>query len=276
MSQQQVSTYSPQVNMTTTMRSSHVLEKLRAGQLASSFKINLESARAAELMAACGFDCIWADMEHTATDWSLLQNQIWASKSYNVDVMVRVARGCYSDYIRPLELDCTGIMVPHVMNAEDAKKVVRMTRFHPKGLRPIDGGNADGAYCRLDLSTYLDQSNREKFLVVQIEDPEALDQLDAIAAVDGIDMLFFGPGDYSHALGVPGQPNHPKVCEARKRVAEAAHKHGKFAGTVGSLETLDALVNGGYRFINIGVDVIGLAQYASTLVEEFSKRSVPS
>jgi 4-hydroxy-2-oxoheptanedioate aldolase len=274
--QQESAHSSTQLNTTATMRTSRVLEKLRAGQLASSFKINLESARAAELMAACGFDCIWADMEHTATDWSLLQNQIWASKSYNVDVMVRVARGCYSDYIRPLELDCTGIMVPHVMNAEDARRVVRMTRFHPTGLRPIDGGNADGAYCRLDLSTYLEQSNREKFLIVQIEDPEALDELDAIAAVEGIDMLFFGPGDYSHALGVPGQANHPKVSEARQRVAEAAHKHGKYAGTVGSLETLDALVDGSYRFINIGVDVIGLAQYASTLVEEFSRRSVPA
>jgi 4-hydroxy-2-oxoheptanedioate aldolase len=76
----------------------------------------------------------------------------------------------------------SGIMVPHIMNLEDAINVVRMTRFHPFGRRLVDGGNADGSYCNLDFDEYLKVSNQQKFVVVQIEDPEPLEELKAIAS----------------------------------------------------------------------------------------------
>jgi len=127
-----------------------------------------------------------------------------AAKVHDTDVMVRVARGSYSDHVKPLELDAAGIMVPHVMSLADARRVVSMTRFHPIGRRPVDGGNADGSYCAVDSLTYFREANRERFVCVQIEDPEPLDDLDAIAALDGIDMLFFGPADFSQGIGAPG------------------------------------------------------------------------
>ena len=74
-------------------------------------------------------------------------------------------------------------------------------------------------------------------------------------------MLFFGPGDYSHAIGAPGDLNDPRVREARRRVADAARRHGKFAGTVGSRQNWDELKALGYRFINVGSDVVGLAAH---------------
>lgn len=112
------------------------------------------------------FNCLWTDMEHVPNDYTSIEKQILAAKAYDVDITVRVARGGYSDYIRPLEMDASGIMVPHIMGLEDAKNVVRMTRFHPIGLRPVDGGNADGAYCEVDFHEYILQANRERFLVV--------------------------------------------------------------------------------------------------------------
>ncbi|MCX6375088.1 MAG: aldolase, partial [Armatimonadetes bacterium] len=90
------------------MRPSRVLRKLRNGEVAVCIKLNLADARAAELTAMFGFDCIWADLEHIPNDWSVVEQQIWAAKSYDVDVMTRVARGSYSDYIRPLEMDSAG------------------------------------------------------------------------------------------------------------------------------------------------------------------------
>lgn len=251
------------------MRPSRTLKKLRAGEIVSCFKINLESSRAAQIAALSGFDCLWLDCEHTATDWSDLEKQILAGKTQNVDVMVRVSRGSYSDYIRPLELDASGIMVPHVMSLADAQNVVRMTRFHPLGLRPVDGGNADGAYCMLDFAEYLQQANQERFVVIQIEDPEPLEELEAIAALPGIDMLFFGPGDFSQAIGAPGQWNHPAIGEARQRIGAVCAKHGKFAGTVGSLENKDELISMGYRFISIGADVVGLGLYCKGIAAGF-------
>ena len=248
------------------MRRSRVLEILRSGGVANCFKANLTDPRVAELASMCGFDCIWLDQEHIGLDWSLMASGIWAAKTNDSDVMVRVARGSYSDYVRPLEMDATGILVPHVMNLEDAKRVVQMTRFHPVGRRPVDGGNADGGYTDMDFNEYLKQANEQRFVILQIEDPEPLDELEAIAELEGYDMLFFGPGDFSHGIGAPGQWDHPLLKETRKRVAEAAGKYGKYAATVGSPENYKELVDMGYRFINLGADVVGLLNYCKAVV----------
>ena len=255
------------------MRPSRVLAKLRAGEVASCFKLNVADARAVEIAAMAGFDCLWLDMEHVGNDLGVIEKGVWAAKSRDADVMVRVSRGGYSDYIRPLELDAAGIMVPHIMSLADAQAVARMTRFHPVGRRPVDGGNADGGYCNIDFLEYLKDANEQRFVVVQIEDPEPLAELDAIAAVPGIDMLFFGPGDFSQGIGAPGVWDDPRLIDARRRVAEAAVRHGKFAGTVGSTANMDELIALGYRFLSLGADVIALSQYCKGIMAEFEKKA---
>lgn len=253
------------------MRESRVLKKLRAGEIASCFKLNFCDGQAADLVARSGFDCLWIDREHLAGDWDILNSQNWAAKSHDVDVMVRVPRGSYSDYIKPLEMDATGILVPHIMNLEDAKRVVHMTKFHPVGRRPIDGGNADGFYTALDFDEYLKQSNEQRFVILQIEDPEPLDDLEAIAELEGYDMLFFGPGDFSQGIGAPGDWNNPKLIETRKLVAKVANKYGKFAATTGGISSLGEFIDMGYKFISVGADVVGLNQYCEGLVTTFNK-----
>ena len=243
------------------MRESKVLRKLRNGELVISMKSNLADPRVVEIAAMCGFDCIWLGMEHIPNDWHTIENQIRAAKIHNVDTVVRVTRGSYSDLVKPLEADASGIMVPHVMSLEDAKHIVHQTRFHPVGRRPVDGGNADGAFTMVDFKEYIKVSNEQKFVIIQIEDPEPLQELEDIARLEGIDMLFFGPGDFSHSIGAPGQWDHPSILKAREQIAKAAHKHGKFAGTVGSLDSLQELIDMGYQFINIGADVLGLIDY---------------
>lgn len=253
------------------MRPSRVLKKLRSGEIVSCINVHLDP-QVSDIAGMSGFDCLWIDREHLAQDWSILQAHVWAAKSHDMDVMVRVPRGSYSDYIKPLELDATGIIVPHIMGLEDARRVVQMTRFHPIGRRPLDGGNADGGYAMIDIADYIKQANEQRFIILQIEDPEPLDDLDAIAALDGIDMLFFGPGDFSHGIGAPGDWNHPKLLETRKRVAEVAVKHGKFAGTPCSIENLDEYITMGYKFFPIGADVITVGTYCKQLMEGFLKK----
>ncbi len=254
------------------MRRSRVLEKLRAGGVASCFKINLCDPKASEIAAISGFDCVWLDQEHIGQDWHAIAGGIWAAKAHDTDVMVRVPRGSYSDYIRPLEMDASGILVPHIMNLEDAQKVIEKVRFHPIGRRPVDGGNADGNYAMLDFNEYLTQANMQRFVVLQIEDPEPLDDLEAIAALDGYDMLFFGPGDFSQGIGAPGEWDHPKLTETRKRVAEVAKKHGKYAATVANIESMDEIIEMGYKFISVGADVIGLSTYCKNLAKNFDHK----
>lgn len=245
----------------TAMGKSRVLAKLREGKVVGSLKLNLADSRSAQIAAMAGIDCIWLDMEHVPNDLSAIEKQILAAKSQGVDTIVRVPRGSYSDLVRPLEMDATGIMVPHVMSLADARQVVRMTKFHPIGLRPVDGGNADGLFGQLGYLPYIEQANRERFVMIQIEDPEPLEELEDIAALEGIDMLLFGSADFSQAIGAPGEWDHPRITEARKLVAQVAIKHGKIAATTASgPEQAAEWAKLGYRFINIGSDVSALSK----------------
>jgi len=253
------------------MRPSRVLAKLRSGRIASCVKLNLADPRVAEIAALSGVDCVWLDLEHVPNDLRDTENQVRAAKMHDVDTVVRVARGSYSDLIRPLEMNATGIMVPHVMSLQDAQRVVWQTRFHPLGRRPIDGGNADGSYCMIPAEQYVCQANQQRFVIVQIEDPEPMPELDAIAQIPGIDMLFFGPADFSQGIGHTGDMGHPQIADARRRIAEAARRHGKFAGTLASPDTLKETIALGYQFINLGADVLALVDYFRRMATAFEE-----
>jgi 4-hydroxy-2-oxoheptanedioate aldolase len=255
------------------MRPSRVLARLRSGGVASCTKLNLADPRVAEIAARSGFDCIWVDMEHVPNTLRDIEDQVRAAKMYDVDAIVRVKRGSYSDLVHPLEMDAAGVMVPHVMSAADARAVAWQTRFHPVGRRALDGGNADGGYCAIDIQQYTRQANEQRLVIVQIEDPEPMAELDAIAATPGIDMLFFGPGDFSQGIGATGKWDDPRIAEARKRIAAVARAHGKFAGTVGGPAQIASLVEEGYRFINVGADVVALAEYFRGIAAHFEPTS---
>ena len=253
-------------------RKSKTLKKMRNGDVALCTKLNLRDVRAAEIAAMCGFDCIWFDFEHVPNSRGDVENVVRAAKIYDVDVMTRVSKGCYSDLIFPLEADSTGIMVPHLMSLKEAKEIAYFTKFHPIGRRPVDGGNADGAYCLVDADEYMREANRERFTVVQIEDPEPLAELDEICQVDGIDMIFFGPADFSQGIGKPNQFSAPELVETRKLIAAKAKQYNKFAGTVGSLANKDELIAMGYNFISIGADVVALTAYYQNITKNFHNK----
>ncbi len=253
------------------MRKSQVLRRLRNGEIVVSTKVNLNDPRVVEIAAACGFDVIWLDMEHIPTDWIFIENGIRAAKIHDTDVMVRVEKGSYSTYCKPFEADASGIMVPHVTSRKEAEQIVKTTRFFPLGMRPVDGGNADGQYCMVDFIEYLKQSNQEKFVCIQIEDVEALDELEEIISVEGIDMIFFGPGDFSQSIGKPGVFDDPLLVETRVKIAKLCMKHNKVAATVGSPANFQSLVDLGYRFISIGADVCGLSDYYLSMLKNVGR-----
>jgi 4-hydroxy-2-oxoheptanedioate aldolase len=253
------------------MRKSRVLRKMREGKVATSIKLNMADARVAEMAAMCGFDCLWLDMEHVPNSLKTIESVVRTAKVYDTDVLTRVDKGSYSTFIRPLEADSTGIMVPHLMSLEEAKKIVYYTKFYPVGRRPIDGGNADGKYCMVSQEDYMKTANEERFVVVQIEDPEPMAELEEICALPGIDMIFFGPADFSHAIGMPHKIMNETTLAARKKVAECARRHGKMAGTVGGLGNYKELQAEGFNFINLGADVVGLCQYFGNIVKETQK-----
>lgn len=257
------------------MRESIVLNKLRAGERVFSIKSNFSCSRPVEMAGIAGFDCFWACREHVPNDWQVLERQILAAKAYGMDTMVRVARGSYSELIKPLELDASGILIPHVMSADEARDLVRQVRFHPIGRRPVDGGNADGQFGMTPFAEYAEFVNRNRFVFVQIEDPEAVPYIGEIAAVPGIDGLFFGPGDYSHAIGKPGRLDHPEVDRVRRMVVAEAHRHGKFAVTVATVQNFRKYIEYGFDMLNMGSDLAGIRAYFAQVMEEVAPYREP-
>jgi len=243
------------------LRPSRVLKLLREGQLPTVLKINLSDPRVIEIAGLSGVDSVWLCTEHVPNDWIGLESQIRAARVHNIDTLVRVGRGSYSDYIRPFEADATGIIVPHVASEEEARQIVEWVRFYPIGKRALDGGNTDGQFCLVPMADYIQHSNTERVVILQIESPEALENVEKIAAVPGFDGILFGPGDFSHRIGKAGQIDDPQVVAARKRVAAACRKNGKFAMTAGLIAPLADLVAEGYRVVGIGADVVGIGAY---------------
>lgn len=239
---------------------SRVKKLLREGQLPTVLKINLSDPRVIEIAALSGVDAVWLCTEHVPNDWLAIEDQIRAARVHGIDTLVRVGRGSYSDYIRPLEAGATGIIVPHVASEKEARQIVEWVRFHPIGKRALDGGNVDGNFCFTPIKDYIRHSNEERLVILQIESPEALAEVERIAEVPGFNGILFGPGDFSHRIGRIGQLNDPVVVAARKRVAAAATQNGKFAMTAGLIAPLPELVAEGYRLIGIGADVVTLAK----------------
>ncbi len=251
------------------LRPSRILRELRAGQNSTVLKLNLGDPRIIELAGLAGASAVWLCNEHVPNDWPNLEHQIRAAKLYDMDTIVRVAKGSYSDYIKPFECDATGIMVPHVTSAAEARNVVDMVRCRPLGSKALDAGNMDGLFCQVPLADYVRHCNVEKFVILQIESPEALEVVDEIAAVPGYDMLLFGAGDFSHRIGKLGQATCHEVVAARKKVAAAALKHGKYPAVASLFGQKDQLIEEGTRVFTLGADVIELGNAFKKMVSDF-------
>ncbi len=148
--------------------------------------------------------------------------------------------------------------------------MVKWSKFAPLGKRGLDSGNADNPYCATPIDRYVNEANEQTFVVVQIEDPEMLGEVDAIAAVEGVDVLFLGPADYSLLSGSPGQFDCAAVGEAIRRVASAAEKAGKVWGMpTSSPERSRQLLDQGARFLTYGADILMVKQALESIRETY-------
>ena len=238
------------------MRDSKLLAKLRSGKVALTFSVSCGfNTKGVEFAGRVGYDGVWIDMEHRNLTDGEMDLLILASRAADVDAMVRIRKGSYTNYFRPLEAGAAAIMAPHIKSRAEAELAVYNTRYPPIGRRGFDNAGADGDFCFAPLEEYLEHANRETLLIAQIEDPEAIDHLDEIIGVEGMDVLFIGPGDLSIAMGIPFQFDHPRLQEVYERVARAADNAGKWWGTVAlSPEQVQRDRRRGGRLFNIGGD----------------------
>jgi 4-hydroxy-2-oxoheptanedioate aldolase len=180
-----------------------------------------------ELIGQAGFDGVFIDMEHTGFDLRDIQMMVLAAERFGITPIVRTSGFDPAFILRLLDIGVQGIYVPHVQNLETARQAVAATRYTPLGDRGVVGFCRAAAYGQIPLKEHMEQSNREVMLTLMIEDKEALDEIDAIAALEGVDLIAPAPNDLGASLGVPGQTDHPKLVAAMTRIIEAVRKAGK-------------------------------------------------
>ncbi len=221
------------------MRQSKVLTKLRSSGFVRMAGLGHYLPFYIRYAAHFKYDGLWFDLEHRAMDSREVQSVLSLCRQHDIDCMVRPPTLERTRLYRYLEDGATGLMIPFMSTEETARHVVDCTKFPPLGNRGIDGAGLDGDF-GIDVwkegASYFEDANRETFIVGQIETVEGLRNVDSIAAVEGVDVVFIGPADLTHRLATDPNINWT-LDDAISRVSDAAERHGKAWGiTAGSPE----------------------------------------
>lgn len=236
-------------------------ERWNAGQVTVDCWVGGFAPSHAELVGRLGFDSVNIDMQHSPIDYSGVVNAILALSGTGTTVTVRVPGHEPSLVQRLLDSGADGVMCPMVNTAEEAKRFVSAVRYPPLGNRSI------GAYRTQEgVAEYFHTANSEILAIAQIETAEAMDNLDAIAGTEGLDMLFVGPSDLSVSYG--GEPvmdyDDPVTADRHRRIADAAHSAGILAGALAFTEQeMRLAVSWGYDHISTGMEFAFIAAGAT-------------
>ncbi|HET9414721.1 MAG TPA: HpcH/HpaI aldolase/citrate lyase family protein [Pseudolabrys sp.] len=238
------------------------------GKLQIGLWSSLCSNIGAEVISDSGFDWILLDTEHSPNEIPDLVTQLQAIQRGTATPIIRPA---WNDAVlakRALDIGAQTLLFPYVQNAEEAKRAVASTRYPPQGIRGVSVAARASRYGR--VSGYLTKANEEMCVLVQVETRAALDQLEAIAKVDGVDGVFIGPSDLAASLGRLGNPQHADVQSAMQDAAKRLKTIGKPAGILtGNEDEARRYIEWGYLFVAVGADVGLLARNADALAKKF-------
>jgi 4-hydroxy-2-oxoheptanedioate aldolase len=225
--------------------------KLAQGGIAFGAAVIVPSPLAVQYAANTGADFVWLETEHTTFGVEALEMLPLIVRRKNITPMIRVCNLDAGLIKKALDVGASAIMIPQVDNAEQAATVVRYAKYPPEGERGVSPMWT--MHTDINWSDYLPHANNETLIVVQVETVEGMKNVEAIAAVPGVDVVFAGPMDLSAAFGHIGNPGHPLVQEFLTAFPARVAKFGKAPGiAIGGLEQAKLAVQRGYRFINFG------------------------
>jgi 2-keto-3-deoxy-L-rhamnonate aldolase RhmA len=184
------------------------------------------------LLARAGFDFFVLDNEHGSYNDETVSDMIAAARGADLPVIVRIPEVRRATILKPLDAGAAGLLVPMIDTAEQAAAVVRLAKYPPMGQRGAALRRPHSLYGRVNAAEYLEQANRDTFIAVQAESRQSIANIDAIAAVEGVDCVFAGPFDLSIDLGHPGQLDHPDEVAAFEEMIAGCRRQGKVAGTL--------------------------------------------
>jgi 2-keto-3-deoxy-L-rhamnonate aldolase RhmA len=252
------------------MRKNSLKEKLDQKEKVFGTWIMTNSLDNAEILGHTGADFIMIDAEHGSMDIETAGRMVSVIRGTQATPLIRVAENEKSWVKRGLDTGAEGVMIPMVNSKEEAEQAVSFSKYPPVGIRGTGAGRAVlfGAAAE-EYEDYYGQANNEVLVILQIEHYTAVENIDEILSVPGIDIAFVGPYDLSTSIGLPGQMNHPEVLMNFKKVVEACEKHNVIPGIMTWTDGIEQHLKMGFKFLLGGIDGAILYTGVKQLVNEF-------
>jgi 2-keto-3-deoxy-L-rhamnonate aldolase RhmA len=244
------------------------LERLTSKKPVIGTLVSTSSTEVAEALSLCGFEWLFIDVEHSVLDIAAAQHIIQAAapRSYGV---IRLGDNSTEHFKKALDTGCDGVIVPMIKSVSDAERAVSFAKYTPLGNRSV--GLARAQAYGLNFDDYLSSANARIALVLQIEHIDAVEHVEEIIAIPGVDAIFIGPYDLSASMGLLGQTSAPEVLEAigqvRRACLHAKVPHGGFCMTAN--QARDEIAAGG-RLIVLGTDMLFMTDYAKMALESLA------
>jgi 4-hydroxy-2-oxoheptanedioate aldolase len=251
---------------------SNFKDRLKAGDVVHGCWINLGSTVSAEIVGHTGFDWVLIDLEHCAgNDWTMYQ-QLQVLSGTNTPAIVRIDELSRPKVQHLMDAGAQGIMFPQIQNKEEATLASKSMYYPPKGIRGMAKMVRATGFGK-NFTDYVSSLEKVVVCVIQIETIHAMENLESIAQLDEVDVLFLGPSDLSLAMGIPGKLDHPDYQKAMKRIAEVCKKYGKTAGVLLlNINEYEMYYDCGYRFIASGADSTFVVNGAAEMLKQLTNR----
>lgn len=249
-------------------------DKILSGDAVHGCWINLASTVSAEIVGRAGFDWLLLDLEHGAGDVAIMYQQLQVLSGSSSTPIVRTDDLSRPKVQRILDAGAMGIMFPQIQEPHEADLAIRMMYYPPRGIRGMAKMVRATGFGRT-ANEYTGNLEKNLVGVIQIETLEALQQIEGIAATEGVDVLFVGPSDLTLALGIFGKLDHPLYQQALSDVARAAKKHGKATGVLMlDINEYEMYYQLGYRFLACGADSMFVTRGADEMVRKMKAKLV--
>lgn len=223
-----------------------------------------------EIASLAGFDFLIFDFEHGVTDFTQMTNLIRASKIHNSKSIIRVSGIFENEISKALDIGAEGIQIPQIKNSHDVKKVIEYSKFYPDGNRGVCRFVRAANYSMTPQEEYYKNSNNSK-IIIQLEGVDAINNIEDIISIKGIDIVFIGPYDLSQSLGLPGEIFNPIVIEKMSYIINKCNeKHIRVGTFVDSLNSLKQWKNLGVSYIAYSVDVGLFADKCKEIIEKLN------
>ena len=247
-----------------------IKQRLAEGGIIRSCMLSeLSSPNLTRMFHTFGFDCLIVDCEHGYFDMTDTANLIAVASGYGFPIIIRIAQGNQKDAAKYLDMGALGIVLANVTSVSQTEELVRLCLYAPGGERGVSTFRAHTNYNNGNILELMKNANKNNIIIAQIESAKAIDSIDSIVAVTGLDGILLGPNDFTQQIGFFGQYDHPIIGEAIKKMVSTAEKYGKWSGVItGNEKLLSRCRAAGMHFLSAGSELSMLAAGAKMTLKQ--------